>query len=75
MIDRSVRPTGPRVVEPGWVGGRVKRPVGLRHQQPPVVLERLVQLSTDGHVFFGHVVGLTRVGHQVEQARLAGRTR
>lgn len=75
MIGRSVRPTGPRVVEPGWVGGRVERPVGLRYQQLPVVLERFVQLSTDGHVLFGHVVSLTRIGHQIEQARLAGRTR
>jgi len=74
-IGRSVHPTGPRVVEPDRVGGRVERPVGLRYQHPPVVLERLVQLPTDGHVLFGHVVGLTRVGHQVEQARLAGRTR
>jgi len=74
-IGRSVHPAGPRVVEPGRVGGRVERPVGLRHQQPPVVLERLVQLPADGHVLLGHVVGLARVGHQVEQARLACRTR
>lgn len=73
-IGRSVNPAGPRVVEPGWVGGRIERPVGLRHQQSPVVLERLVQLSADANVLLGHVVGLARVGQQVEQARLACRT-
>jgi len=72
---RLVRPAGPRAVEPGRVGRRVERPVGLRHQQPPVVLERLVQLRADGRVLSGHVARLARVRGQVEQARLAGRAR
>lgn len=74
-ISGSVRPGGPRAVVQGGIGGRIKRPVGLRYELAPVVLERLVQLRADGHVLPGHVVRLARVGEQVEQARLAGRAR